>query len=637
MSLLDERGRTLPEGRESRRLDMEAKRRSKRPSRSDVPAGSSEPQHHLGDAGLPAMLDAVTATARRQGTVREMLDTLLTLDGHLPRDVGVAALDHLDRCALDVLLAGDTARRTPTAEGWAEPGARFTSAVAVTSHGRLVISTPGRRTLPPEADRHGVVAWVPWDSEVLKRFRDASARALGQDAREVEECREYLTALSGQERADVITALRGAVFLVPPTQFYRGRTVLSNLRDEDNLTGKSLGPNHPDCFFTALDRLPVELWSDNEVVVVAVLWVLFTSGGPNRVESSNGHHLDLERAWANLRAVRAVYAGAAVPVPLPDLPEERPSVRELLRLAEGLSAARTSLIDARALSYYINATTRSKLERALPVRPPNTPQERLVVDALAVTVPGAEAARGLADVVAALREQPDWVCETGTDGANGLERVIATTVRAAVDAFEADFALSRGLRSLPRLIRALRDRDYREIVSWELPDFYCCVVPSERAVKQHGGNRFAVADAAWAMSARMAYNTWHVMPGNLPKDSSVLARDFLAPHVLPDIADFSNLHHRGHVLNRVTYSARSPEKVLVDGHVFKSLTDLRVLRCEGEPFTLPELVPVARIAHFLAETVSVAAEEAAAGLEPVVSAFDHEWHRRTITERPYVS
>lgn len=622
----------LKDGRRSRREAMEAKRGSKRPSRSGRPAGTSQPVHHLGRAGFSAMLDGVVESARSRPTVGEMLDTVLTLGGQLPRERGVAALDALDRCGLEVLAEGAAAGRPADMTGWSEPGSVFTSVVGITSHGRLVVSVPGRRTFPPEAQEYGVVAWVPWTAEDLERFRERRDALLTREAAEVAECRDHLRGLPSGEVVALVGDLRRAVSLVPPTQFYRGRTVLSNLRDEDNLTGKSLPPGHPDCIFTALLRLPVEDWSDDDVVTVCSLWVLYVSGGPNRMESSNGHHLDLERVWTNLRSVRDVYAAATLAVDLPDLPAERPGLPEVLRVAEQLSAARTQLIEGRALSYYINATTRSKLERALPPATPGTAPERAVVGALAAVVPNATAATTLDDVVRAVRTEPQWLCRPDEAGTIGLERVIWGTVAAAVDAFDADFALSRGLRSLPRLVRALRDRDFREIVSWELPEFYCCVVPSRRAIAFHDGDRIAAADAAWAMSARMAYNTWHVMPGNLPKNDDVDARDFLAPHVLPDIADFSDLHHRGHVLNSVTYSARSPEKVLVDGHVFKSLTDLRVLRCSGEPFVLPDLVPVARIARFLADTVTVAAELAAAGHEPVVRAFDHEWHRATIVD-----
>jgi hypothetical protein len=610
---------------QSRREAMAEQRRSKRPSRGDRPAGSTaQPDRQLDDAGFTELLRRTLASARAAEQLPAAIEILLTLDGHLPPESARRSLTREETVAVSVLSRPE---RT-------EPGPDevvFTSALALSPSGRLVITVPRHRALPAEAAATGVAARVAWGPADLAEYRKQIAAADAEAQWELGELRSYLAGLGEDGRAQAVNALRGAVFLVPPVMFYAGRGMFSNLRDPGNLTGKTLVPSHPDCYFHHLDKLPFELWTDEEAVVVGCLWLLYQSGGPNRIESSNGFQLSLPNVTDNLRHQAGSYAGAGSTVEVPD---GRVPATELQNLALELAKLRLGLVQHRRLYYEINATTRRKAERLFPAPSGPDEAERFACERIEALLPGSAAS--FAEVLAAVRAQPDWLAEPVAGAPTGFEALIETTVGSALDLLEADYAMSRGLRSLPRLVDALATEDWAEIVSWELPSFYCCVVPSRRAVRLFDGDFAQLADSTWAIAARMQYNTWHVMPGNLPKNPAVQARDFLAPHVLPDIAIHSDLHHRGHVANNIRFSARSPETVVVAGFAFKSLTDIRVLRCEGPAFTERELFPVTAMARFLAQLSEVVAEVALAGRRIEVSSFDHRWYRRTIIEQELV-
>ncbi|MBP2050674.1 hypothetical protein J2Z21_003613 [Streptomyces griseochromogenes] len=620
----------------ARRLAMEEARRSKRPSRSDRPAGTTpEPDRVLDGAGFEELLRRTLSRARGATDTASQIETLLTLDGRLEADHARRALTRAEAAALETLTRpgrepgpGEPGGPRPTSD--AASASVFTSALVLTRHGRLLVTLPGARSLPE--DFVGVAARIGWSEADLAHYRLLLADADQRVAHEIHESRTWLERIGAEGRTRAVAALRNAVFMVPPVQLYRDRTVYSNLRDDGNLTGKTLLPTHPDCFFHHLDRLPPQMWTDEEAVVVACLWLLHLSGGPNRIESFNGYQLTLDHVADNFRAMRALYLqvdpDADIDV-VPDRPGEY-TVEGLETVAARLAVVRAELVSGRRLYYEINATTRRKSEFLLPGPSGPSRQEKGICERLSGLLPG-EAA-DLDAAVALLRSERDWLAEPMPEHPSGFEALIHTVVAAATEHFAADFALSRGIRSLPKLIDALGRRDWAEIVSWELPDFYCCVVPGATALAQHGGDRASVADSAWAMSARMQYNTWHVMPGNLPKDPAVQARDFLAPHALPDLAVHSDLHHRGHVANNIRYSARSPERVMVAGHPFQSLTDLRILRCEGPPFERSDLVAVTRVARFLAQAADLVAESAQHGKPITVTAFDHHWHRRTIID-----
>ncbi len=194
-------------------------------------------------------------------------------------------------------------------------------------------------------------------------------------------------------------------------------------------------------------------------------------------------------------------------------------------------------------------------------------------------------------------------------------------------AFEGDFAMSRGIRSLTSLIKALRAEEWAKITKWDLPHYFCCVVPAPEARRYFGDSPAQLADTAWSISSRMQYNSWHFLAGNLPKVPEVVARDYFVPPTIPDIAYYSDQHHHGHVAARVRFSIRSPQAVDVLGRTFNGFVDLRLLRCEGLPFDEQDLLAAHRTSAFIAKATGLAAALVADGEEDIeITSFDSQWH-----------
>ncbi|MEJ8644295.1 hypothetical protein WKI68_29165 [Streptomyces sp. MS1.HAVA.3] len=232
----------------------------------------------------------------------------------------------------------------------------------------------------------------------------------------------------------------------------------------------------------------------------------------------------------------------------------------------------------------------------------------------------------LAELAADLEASPGWLAEPHGGFGSGLESLVYETVRAATEVFDADFAMSRGMRSLPALIAALRSEEFPRIAAWDIPHFFCCVVPSREARRFFGGSASHLADTAWAISSRMQYNSWHFLVGNLPKVPEIAARDHFVPPVIPDIAYYSDQHHNGHVAARVRFTVRSPQAVEVLGRRFNGFMDLRLLRCEGLPFDEQDLLAAHRTSGFIAKATSLAATLVAGGAEIEIASFDSQWH-----------
>jgi hypothetical protein len=58
---------------------------------------------------------------------------------------------------------------------------------------------------------------------------------------------------------------------------------------------------------------------------------------------------------------------------------------------------------------------------------------------------------------------------------------------------------------------------------------------------------------------------------------------------MSDISAWSDQHHRGHIAAGVRFSIRSPGPITYKDKVFPGLYDLRLMRCEGEGYSLAEL------------------------------------------------
>jgi hypothetical protein len=576
------------------------------------------------DAGFPALLQQTWQRAAAAPDLATAVDTLLTLAGHVPADIQLRALPVEDETALKVLTGRswrDDGRSTARADGAATA---FLGEIGLDRSGRLVVRVPAKGPLSGEADLVDGVLRVPWSAEDLADYQVELALAAERFRESVADCRHWLMAAGADGRRDLLEDLTEAALRTAPFVLYAGGRQYTNFRDRNTLTGKTLRPGHPDCALSSLAAVPLELWSDSDVLLVVCLTLLVRSAGYARIEEANGTQLSLDHVALLLERTRTAYNRACDALP-PVPAAAAATVAALDELARALAARRRELMGRVQLYREIYGPLMHKIERV--AGPVKDDAERLEAELCArvrerLPLTGDTLAALAADLGAA----PGWLAEPHGEFGTGLESLVYETVRAATAVFDADFAMSRGMRSLPALVEALRAEEFPRIAGWEIPHFFCCVVPSADARRLFGGSAAHLADTSWAISSRMQYNSWHFLVGNLPKVPEIAARDHFVPPVIPDVAYYSDQHHNGHVAARVRFTVRSPQPVEVLGRRFNGFMDLRLLRCEGLPFDEQDLLAAHRASGFVARATTLAAALVAGGAPIDVTSFDSRWH-----------
>lgn len=619
-----------PDSGLSRRAALAKARQSRRPSRLGRKAGATTtPDYPVGsDAGFPGLLNRVWQQATAAPNPAVAVETLLTLGGHVPAEIQLRALPTAAECAIRVLFGRSWRGDDPPARPADRAGTAFLGEVGLTRSGRIAVRVPSQGPLTSTDDLVGGVLRVPWSTRDLAAHQAELTAATSRLHDSVADCRHWLAEARSDGRAKLLAELTEAVRRTAPVVFYCGDRQYTNFRDRNTLTGKTLWPGHPDCALSALVTVPLDLWADDDVLLVVSLTLLVRSAGYARIEEANGTQLTLDHVAHLLERTRVAYNEIPGGDPVP--PAGSATVTALDALAVAVARRRREISTRVQLYRDIHGPLMHKIER---VAGPDPGRARRTEARLSAHLRDRLPISGetLRELGAAVAASPGWLAEPRGDFGTGLESLVYETVAAATTVFDADFAMSRGMRSLTRLVGALRDERWATIVSWDIPHFFCCVVPAPAARRHFGNSAAHLADAAWSMAARMQYNSWHFLAGNLPPVPEVVDRDYFAPPTIPDLAYHSDQHHHGHIAARVRFSIRSPQPVVVLGRAFAGFVDLRLLRCAGRPFDEQDLLAAHRASDFIAIATTQAATLAATGTDLEVAAFDSQWHWANIT------
>ncbi|MGP9018098.1 hypothetical protein ACT1U9_06750 [Streptomyces sp. BR1] len=615
----------------SRRAINAKKRQSRRPSRQGAVAGATPKPDRLKDeeAGFPTLLKRAWERATEAPDLRSAVNALLTLDGHVPAEVQLRALRTADEAALKV-LCGISWREenlpTPVRDVKERPA--FLGELGLTTTGRIVIRVPSQGPLEDEEKLVEGVMSVPWSAQDLLDYESEVDRAAARFADQVVDCRQWLAALGTQARDELLEMVRESALRTAPFVLHQEGKLYTNFRETNNVIGKTLWAGHPNETFSRLMGVSMEQWSDHDAVMVVCLTLLVRSAGAGRIEEANGTQLTLDHIAYMLERTRGNYNAVPGGELVPAAPTHR--VEALNALATALRERRMGHVIPNAQLYReIHGALMHKIERlAGPYGEKSQQREAELVALLSERLP--VTGTTFAELRASLAASPSWLARPYGEFGTGLEALVYETVAGATKVFEADFAMSRGMRSIPELMRALREQAYAEITKWDITDFFCCVVPAPSAKRHYEDSVLQLADNAWAMSSRMQYNSWHFIAGNLPKVAAVVERDHFIPPTIPDIAFYSDQHHHGHVASKVRFSIRSPQAVEVLDRTFNGFMDLRLLRCDGTPFDEGDLLAAHRTSGFIAGAMSAAAALVAEGEDIEVTAFDSEWHLKSV-------
>lgn len=564
----------------------------------------------LARAGFSQLVADVAAAARKCSTAGAAVELCLTLDRRTDRTTGAQALSPSDLVTYQML--GASAAQI-------DPAARTgVTTLELTTTGRVRF---GRRAPdgdgPSDAHLIGTLAW-PADEQAELEARRAKATAEARDT--WAQLRDHLAHEPAERVQARLAAIAEAVVHMAPVLLYVGDRVYSNLGALSNLPGKSFELGQAGCVLTELSGTPVAQWALEDACLVACLGTLLESGPPVRLEEFNGTQLTPDRLEAFL-AERLREYGAVLP--------HRTDLRLgawLERLAVACAKARSEVLAAGTVAYrVIHGLNLHKRERLMrdPLTLCDVPAEvrAFVAQRCGDDLPESVLEAG-GPVLSGLAQR--LVGGAAPEGfSSGLEEFLDSFLTVAAEAAAADVAMSRGPRSFAPLLSG-RTHEVPDPLTLRTNDFYCCVTP-RRAFAESFDDPADLVKTLCAYSARMRFNTWHYLPHTLGIQAAASGSKrsdwFFAP-TMPDLTDWSDQHHTGHVDFGVRYAIRVPFGVRVDGRELPGIYDLRLMRTTEPAFTVAELRAAIATGRLLQQVY-----QAMLPSSPLIVDFTNGWFR----------
>lgn len=335
-------------------------------------------------------------------------------------------------------------------------------------------------------------------------------------------------------------------------------------------------------------------WPVDQKLLVAFLHCLYLSGKSIRFEEFNGTDINARLVFARLRFLARAYNRSRSNA---RIPQTHP-----FELARSIARSVGQFIGSDLLRYRkTNGISFRKTEHLLSIEGgKHYPHCRSALDRLEDEWLGSVSRSPLAIKVAQLTDYA--IGELGNSerlpvlSKSKIEILIETIVSSAVVSTNADYGMSSSLRA-PHLLYSEESQHLPEaILSLTPKDFFCCIVATEHLALRYGDH--LSADVFRPVQARMQYNRWHFIAGNLPRGTIGKDRHFFYPPTMPDIAEWSDQFHAGHALAGVRYAIRAPgpdsslPPLYIAGLAYRGFYDCRVVRTNGDPFEIEDLKTV---------------------------------------------
>ncbi|MFJ5832964.1 hypothetical protein [Streptomyces sp. NPDC093089] len=414
-----------------------------------------------------------------------------------------------------------------------------------------------------------------------------------------------------------------------------GREVFSKSDAGTNtLTREGLLANLREC--------PVDTWRPADRLFVVLAYALFLSGRSVRFEEFNGRQLSATGVREFLINRNAQYCAALERDP------GNPAALPLLELAELIRGLMYEVDRSQLMRYRrINGLTFVKNEHMLEFPLPRDPQVMPDLIArhgelnLGITPSGNVREDVRAMTVAAVALDAEAASEEVLREHSAVGELLGAIVLSAIVTTDSDYGMSSSVRDLNGL-RGARPGGPDGVLALKKGDFFCCCLPSPTRMAHVGEETTPII---WRAAQRMMYNRWHFAPGEYDRAEIPEKRHYFFPPQIPDIAEHSEFHHGGHVASRVRYTLRAPGAQVwhppfsVFGHGYRGCYDIRLVRMEGPPYTMTELVDAVRHCSLVDEMWRTLAQGLQDGTLPVgpVGGFDKAWYASQAWERlrPY--
>jgi hypothetical protein len=588
--------------------------------------------------GFAGLVASVVTRARSTTEASTALRIALTLDGKLPEEIGRKAVALPERAIID-----DVRRLLPAIDTTADTG----DVVSLTPTGRVTIALTEAPTAPTDAHILGAIRWVAGRPPTIAQQWQSDQRAINESMLRIQ---ERLIAETPDATRHRLSRIGYAVSHMAPVLLYVGERVYSNLGKTGTLPGKSLDENDPRCVLSPLRASPVASWDPIDACFVACLDAVLASGPPVRAEEFNGSQLTPDTVETFLIERIARYAQYGRKPEQHSEPESPAAGHDLDQLAGECHRQRARTIAAGFTPYRLvnglNLHKQERLSRA-PSALSDVPES--VVEFLRNEGNGAfPDQQPLADMATYYDAIADRLARNSSGGGpfgSAFEAFLHEFLRLTAEAFDADVAMSRGPRSLAPLLIEAGAADGP--LSLGTGEFFCCVAPRKAFQRRFAGdgpssdgpssdgpssggqssdgprsNGASLARVLAAYSARMRFNTWHYLPHTLGISDEPGRKDWFFAPTMPDLTEWSDQHHTGHVAFGVRYAIRVPFGISLAGRQLPGLYDLRLLRTGPPPLSVDDLRRATATASVLGGLY-----QAMSSYSPIVDDFDRDWYQ----------
>lgn len=509
----------------------------------------------------------------------QVFEIVVTLNNRIPYEVGIKSLSFFQNEFFEI--SNEYKLTLSSESNLFKRDNSFVYKIGLTSYGKLTISNDIK------TDMFITIGYIHLNEKQHLDLQERTSVKRNYFIEESKKIREKFINSDQQEIKDMLHYVYFTIYHMAPVLTYIDEDTYNNFYQNNNLI-QVMGGKSPYFLLDELKNKEVMEWTDKEVVFIYLMYWLIHSGGPARGEEFNGIQLlpqtlnsFLDEKIRSYQDALKINNGKLVH----DIEQKSKYVLEL----------RKQMQEQYVFYRHINGLNLHKEERFIPkllLRNSEVSNIDMTLKALFLENYSLDfneypsVYSGFRDLIISILNS-----KSIEDGImNPLEKIFHDIVDCAVKATNSDIGMTRGIRDINAFIKANDNDLFEQLCSWEQSDYFTCVVPCSEMKLKFKGKEKILAGILKSIAARMQYNGWHYLAGNLPFDKVPADRHFFFPPVMPDITEWSNQHHKGHVHAGVKYAIRSPEKITYKGKEYISFTDLRLMRQEGTPFTHEEFL-----------------------------------------------
>lgn len=488
----------------------------------------------------------------------------------------------------------------------------------------MYVNTLGRLHIRPaslpqvvysEGDRSAEVGYIPVTEAILKEIAAEHGRLCQDEAEAFAEVKSAMDTVHAEGRLpEVLEGVIDHVEHVESVGFYVGDRFLALIDRYVNLIDDKVNKG----FLTVLRDKPYAEWSEDEILVVAALHALFLSGRAVRFEEFNGAALTARDLLTRLHEISEAYRDAGCEI-------EMPPGKDLFERAEITMQQALRAIGKPWLRYrWIYGLNFMKTERILSSTASTEAEDVWVeefgddyhdlVSSRTDFVQSEHIAMAFLANACVARDVAGIPCDRGSEAVTGwteylMEKIVASAVRAT----RADYGMSSSLQDINRLVTYDEATLVDEIHALTPNHFFTCFVSND-LIARLGEEEAGVI--ATSVQKRMMFNRWHFIPGNLERPLVRKKRHWYYPPLVPDIAIHSDMHRAAHNRARVKHSIRCPgpdmsrPALLIGNEHYRGFYDVRVVRMEGDEFSMDDLLRARRRTLWLEAVYAALAQHA---------------------------